>query len=45
VGVFQATTVVFDDPNFVSCAGLAPVLTLARRCGLQDPVGHQVRPW
>ena len=24
----------FDDPNLVSCAGLAPVLTLAERAGL-----------
>lgn len=24
----------FDDPNLVSCAGLAPVLALAERCGL-----------
>ena len=27
-------TPVFDDPNLVSCAGLAPVLTLADRAGL-----------
>ena len=25
----------FDDPNLVSCAGLAPVLALAERCGLR----------
>jgi len=25
---------VFDDPNLVSCAGLAPVLQLAERAGL-----------
>ena len=24
----------FDDPNLVSCAGLAPVMALAQRCGL-----------
>jgi hypothetical protein len=24
----------FDDPNLVSCAGLVPVMALARRCGL-----------
>ena len=24
----------FDDPNLVSCAGLAPVVALAQRCGL-----------
>ena len=26
----------FDDPNLVSCAGLAPVLTLAERAGLHE---------
>ena len=29
---------VFDDPNLVSCAGLAPVLALAQRCGLAQLV-------
>jgi len=29
---------VFDDPNLVSCAGLAPVVALAERCGLTDLV-------
>jgi hypothetical protein len=24
----------FDDPNLVSCAGLVPIMALARRCGL-----------
>src|SRR3954451_3206885 len=24
----------FDDPNLVSCAGLVPVMALAKRCGL-----------
>ena len=28
----------FDDPNLVSCAGLAPVIALAERCGLTDLV-------
>ncbi len=28
----------FDDPNLVSCAGLAPVVALAERCGLTDLV-------
>ena len=32
----SATSVLFDDPNLVSSAGLAPVLALARRCGLRD---------
>lgn len=26
----------FDDPNLVSCAGLAPVVALAEQCGLQE---------
>ena len=30
----RATSAVFDDPNLVSCAGLVPVLALARRAGL-----------
>jgi hypothetical protein len=30
----RAISVRFDDPNLVSCAGLAPVLALAARCGL-----------
>jgi hypothetical protein len=29
-----AISVRFDDPNLVSCAGLAPVMALAARCGL-----------
>jgi len=33
----------FDDPNLVSCAGLAPVLQLADRAGLRDLVGKHVR--
>lgn len=27
-------TAVFDDPNLVSCAGLAPTMALAQRAGL-----------
>jgi hypothetical protein len=34
---------VFDDPNLVSCAGLAPVLALAERSGLQQLVAEHVR--
>ncbi len=34
---------VFDDPNLVSCAGLAPVLQLAERAGLQRLVGEHVQ--
>jgi len=30
----SAVSAVFDDPNLVSCAGLAPVMALAQRCGL-----------
>ena len=33
---------VFDDPNLVSCAGLAPVLRLAERAGLQQLAGEHV---
>lgn len=29
---------VFDEPNLVSCAGLAPVVALSQRCGLADLV-------
>jgi len=32
----------FDDPNLVSCAGLAPVLTLAERAGLHRLVAERV---
>jgi hypothetical protein len=35
--------VVFDDPNLVSCAGLAPVLSLAERAGLHRLAGEHVR--
>ena len=41
--VSHDVTAVFDDPNLVSCAGLAPVLELAERAGLQDLVGQHVR--
>jgi len=33
----------FDYPNLVSCAGLAPVLELAERAGLQELVAEHVR--
>src|SRR5450830_1674223 len=36
---FPAVSVIFDEPNLVSCAGLAPVLALAERAGLADLVG------
>ena len=33
----------FDDPNLVSCGGLAPVLALAQRAGLHDLVAERVK--
>jgi hypothetical protein len=33
----------FDDPNLVSCAGLAPVLALAERCGLRGLLEARLR--
>src|ERR1019366_6058779 len=41
--VCHSFTAVFDDPNLVSCAGLAPVLQLAGRAGLQQLVAEHVR--
>ena len=41
--VCHGSTAQFDDPNLVSCAGLAPVLQLAERAGLQDLVAERVR--
>ncbi len=41
--VFHGFTAVFDDPNLVSGAGLAPVLRLAERADLQRLVGERVR--
>jgi len=40
--VSHAFTGGFDDPNLVSCAGLAPVLQLAERADLQRLVGEHV---
>ncbi len=40
--VSHAVAGVFDDPNLVSCAGLAPVLQLAERGGLQRLVADHV---
>jgi len=37
---FPAISTVFDDPNLVSCAGLAPTMALAQRAGLADLVAH-----
>ena len=41
--VCHNVTATFDDPNLVSCAGLAPVLELAERAGLQELVTEHVR--
>src|SRR5438874_12850188 len=41
--VSHGFTAVFDDPNLVSCAGLAPVLQLAERAGLQRLTAEHVR--
>jgi len=35
---FPAISATFDDPNLVSCAGLAPTMALAQRAGLTDLV-------
>ena len=40
--VCHGVTTAFDDPNLVSCAGLAPVLELAERAGLHDLVAEHV---
>jgi hypothetical protein len=40
--VCHGLAVRFDDPNLVSCAGLAPVLYLAERAGLHELVGQHV---
>ena len=41
--VCHGVTAVFDDPNLVSCAGLAPVLQLADRAGLHRLVAEHVQ--
>jgi hypothetical protein len=41
--VSHGVSAVFDDPNLVSCAGLAPVLALADRCGLHELVLDRVK--
>jgi hypothetical protein len=38
-----ALSAVFDDPNLVSCAGLAPLVALAARAGLPELATHHVR--
>jgi hypothetical protein len=41
--VCHGFTAVFDDPNLVSCAGLAPLVQLGERAGLQELVAEHVR--
>jgi hypothetical protein len=43
MGVCHGFTATFDDPNLVSCGGLAPVLQLAERAGFQRLVADHVR--
>jgi hypothetical protein len=38
----QLVSAAFDDPNLVSCAGLAPVVALAQRCGLAELVADRL---
>ena len=38
----EQVSAVFDDPNLVSCAGLAPVVALAERCGLAELVANRL---
>ena len=38
----SALSAAFDDPNLVSCAGLAPVVALGQRCGLGELVAAKV---
>jgi hypothetical protein len=39
----RAIGVRFDDPNLVSCAGLAAVMALATRCGLATLLGQRLQ--
>jgi hypothetical protein len=41
--VCHDVTATFDDPNLVSCAGLAPVLQLAKRAGFQQLVAAHLK--
>jgi hypothetical protein len=40
--VLHSVSAVFDDPNLVSAAGLAPVLALAERAGLHELVAEHL---
>jgi hypothetical protein len=39
---FTRGSVVFDDDNLVSCAGLVPVMTLAAQTGLQALLADRI---
>lgn len=41
--VCHNVSVVFDEPNLVSCAGLVPALALAKSAGLHDLAGEYVQ--
>jgi hypothetical protein len=40
--VSHKLTAVFDDPNLISVAGLAPVMALAERGGLHELVAEHI---
>ena len=40
--VCHLESAVFDDPNVVSCAGLAPVAALVEQCGLAGLVSEHL---
>ena len=42
--VCHVESAVFDDPNLVSCGGLAAVVALAQRCDLAGLVGEHLTP-
>jgi hypothetical protein len=41
--VCHSVSAVFDDPNLVSCAGLVPVVALAKRAGLHRLISEHVQ--
>jgi hypothetical protein len=42
IGLVEGSIGRFDDPNLVSCAGLAPVMSLAQGCGLGRLVAERL---
>ena len=40
---WSKATPIFDDPNLVLCAGLAPVMGLAERAALSELIEQRVR--